>query len=129
MTRHVALALGVISLLTALPANAIAKAPPKVTVMSRNLFLGANLLPLATSRPGDEFEHAAGKVYAQVQATEAGERMKLVAEEIASAKPDLVGLQEVTLWRTGPKGDPAPATDVQIDYLASLRKALKADGA
>lgn len=117
------------SLLLAIPAAAEAKPNPKLTVMSRNLFLGANLLPLATSRPGEEFEKAAGKVYADVQATEADERMKLVAKEIVSAKPDLVGLQEVTLWRTGPKGDPAPAKDVQIDYLASLRKALEAEGA
>jgi endonuclease/exonuclease/phosphatase family metal-dependent hydrolase len=55
--------------------------------------------------------------------------MTLVAKEIAKAKPDLVGLQEVTLWRTGPKGDPAPATTVAIDYLAVLRRQLAASGA
>lgn len=106
-----------------------ARKPQKVTVMSRNLFLGADLLPLATSRPGAEFEHAAGEVYSHVQATDYTARMKLIAGEIAKAKPDLVGLQEVTLWRTGPKGDPAPATNVQIDYLAALRKSLQAAGA
>jgi endonuclease/exonuclease/phosphatase family metal-dependent hydrolase len=110
------------------PAVAASKGP-KITVMTRNLFLGANLLPLATARPGAEFEHAAGQVYSDVKATDYTARMKLVAGEITKAKPDLVGLQEVTLWRTGPKGDPAPAKDVQIDYLAALRRELKAAGA
>lgn len=100
-----------------------------VTVMTRNLFLGADLLPLATSGPGEEFERVAGAVLAQVRASEPDARMKLVAREIARAKPDLVGLQEVTLWRTGPKGDPAPATDVVVDYLAVLRRELAAAGA
>jgi endonuclease/exonuclease/phosphatase family metal-dependent hydrolase len=111
------------------PAASAAAKPPKITVMSRNLFLGADLIPLVPAKPGAEFEHAAGQVFAQVESTEAEARMKLVAGEIASAKPDLVGLQEVTLWRTGPKDDPAPSTDVQIDYLASLMSALKASGA
>jgi endonuclease/exonuclease/phosphatase family metal-dependent hydrolase len=126
-----AVAIASIAALAALaPAAATAAAkPPKLTVMSRNLFLGADLIPLGTAQPGQEFEHAAGQVYAGVEATEADARMKLVANEIAAAKPDLVGLQEVTIWRTGPKGDPAPATDVKIDYLASLRAALKSEGA
>jgi len=117
--------------LLALPASAGAaqKKHTDVTVMTRNLFLGADLIPLATSAPGPEFEKAAGDVLRQVTSNEPAERMALVAGEIAKAKPDLVGLQEVTLWRTGPKGDPAPATDVQVDYLASLRKELAARGA
>src|SRR3954447_4183314 len=103
--------------------------PQPVTVMSRNLFLGADLLPLAVTPPGDDFERAVGKLFDEVRATEPDARMKLVAGEIAKAKPDLVGLQEVTLWRTGPKNDGKPATDVQIDYLATIRQQLKKLGA
>jgi endonuclease/exonuclease/phosphatase family metal-dependent hydrolase len=113
------------ALATALPvADAKRPATTDVTVMTRNLFLGADLLPLAVARPGQEFEAAAGKVLTQVRSSQSAARMKLVAGEIAKAKPDLVGLQEVTLWRTGPKGDPARATHVEIDYLADLRKEL-----
>jgi endonuclease/exonuclease/phosphatase family metal-dependent hydrolase len=101
------------------------KPPQKITVMSRNLFLGANLLPLATTPAGDDFERAVGKLYDEVNSTEPDARMKIVAGEIAKAKPDLVGLQEVTLWRTGPKNDGKPATDVKVDYLATLMKELK----
>jgi endonuclease/exonuclease/phosphatase family metal-dependent hydrolase len=106
-----------------------AKRTSDVRVMTRNLFLGTDLIPLVSAEPGDEFERAAGSVFNQVLATDPDARMKVVAGEIASAKPDLVGLQEVTLWRTGPKNDPAPATDVRVDYLGTLRKELAARGA
>src|SRR3954464_15849447 len=96
-----------------------------VTVMTRNLFLGTDLLPLAVAAPGDDFERAAGKAYDEVTSNEPTARMKLIAGEIAKAKPDLVGLQEVTIWRTGPKDDPAPATHVVIDYLATMKAELK----
>jgi endonuclease/exonuclease/phosphatase family metal-dependent hydrolase len=100
-----------------------------VTVMTRNLFLGADLIPLAVAEPGAEFEAAGGRLLDQILATDPDARMKVVAREIARAKPHIVGLQEVTLWRTGPKGDPAPATDVRVDYLATLRRELAAAGA
>src|SRR3954447_16705822 len=112
----------------AAPADAAKKKTTDVTFMTRNLFLGADLLPLATTK-GDDFEHAAGNLLNAVKATDPDGRMKLIAGEIAKAKPDLVGLQEVTLWKTGPKNDPAPATNVAIDYLATLKRELAARGA
>lgn len=96
----------------------------KVTVMTRNLYLGADLIPLATTDPGAPFQQAAGTIFAGVGATDPDARMRLVAREIAKARPDLVGLQEVSLWRTGPQGDPAPATTVAFDYLAVIRAEL-----
>src|SRR5262249_9853665 len=42
--------------------------------------------------------------------------------------PYLISLQECALWRTGPIGDPAPATTVQYDFLSELLDALKARG-
>jgi endonuclease/exonuclease/phosphatase family metal-dependent hydrolase len=35
-----------------------------------------------------------------------------------------VGLQEVSIWRTGPKGDPAPAKHVVVDYLKVITHEL-----
>jgi endonuclease/exonuclease/phosphatase family metal-dependent hydrolase len=129
--RRLLVPLALSAALVAAPSTAPAAKPKpqKITVMSRNLFLGANLIPLALAAPGDDFERAAGKLFDDVKATEPDARMKLVAGEIAKAKPDLVGLQEVTLWRTGPKNDGKPATDVQIDYLATLKSELKKLGA
>jgi endonuclease/exonuclease/phosphatase family metal-dependent hydrolase len=94
---------------------------PKVTVMTRNLFLGADLIPLATTAPGAPFMQAAGTLFDGVKATDPDARMKLVAGEIAKAKPDLVGLQEVSLWRTGS----APASQVAFDYASTITKELK----
>jgi endonuclease/exonuclease/phosphatase family metal-dependent hydrolase len=106
-----------------LGAQAVAQAAPapRVTVMTRNLFLGADLIPLATTAPGAPFQQAAGKLFDEVKATDPDARMKLIAREIADARPDLVGLQEVSLWRTGP----APASTVAYDYTATLTKELK----
>jgi endonuclease/exonuclease/phosphatase family metal-dependent hydrolase len=86
-----------------------------VTVMSRNVYLGADLIPLAVS-PADRFRQAASSVFAAVGAGDPNGRMRLIADEIAKAKPDLVGLQEVSLWRTGP----APASTVAYDFSAAI---------
>jgi endonuclease/exonuclease/phosphatase family metal-dependent hydrolase len=97
----------------------------RVTVMTRNLYIGTNLIPVAVAKPGSDFEHAAGTALHQATVTnQPVQRMKLVAGEIAAAKPDLVGLQEVTTWRTGPKNDPAPARHVVVDYLAVIKREL-----
>jgi endonuclease/exonuclease/phosphatase family metal-dependent hydrolase len=95
---------------------------PQVTVMTRNLYLGGNLLPLATSPPS-QFPSAVSGLLAHVRASDPNARMNLIAEEIAQAKPDLVGLQEVSLWRTGPVG-PRPATHVAYDFLSALTRDL-----
>ena len=94
------------------PAAAQAAPAPRVTVMTRNLFLGADLIPLATTAPGAPFQQAAGTLFDGVKATDPDARMKLIAREIADAGPDLVGLQEVSLWRTGPRRPrrPSPST-------------------
>jgi endonuclease/exonuclease/phosphatase family metal-dependent hydrolase len=97
-----------------------AQAAPRVTVMTRNLFLGADLIPIGTAPPGAPFQQAAGKLYDTVRASDPEARMKLVAAEIAKAKPDLVGLQEVSLWRTGAP----PASQVAYDFTAAITKEL-----
>src|SRR4051812_26365241 len=132
ISRRLLIPLALLAALVAAPATspaAKAPKPQKITVMSRNLFLGADLIPLALAQPGDDFERAAGKLFDDVKATEPDARMRLVAAEIAKAKPDLVGLQEVTLWRTGPKNDGKPAPNVEIDYLATIKQELKRLGA
>jgi endonuclease/exonuclease/phosphatase family metal-dependent hydrolase len=108
-----------------LPAsNALAAKTTDVTIMTRNLFLGADLIPLAGADPGADFEAAAGARLAEVKAGDPKARMRLVAGEIAKAKPDLVGLQEVSIWRTGPKSSATPVTHVLVDYLGVLRHEL-----
>jgi hypothetical protein len=101
----------------------------KVTVMTRNLYLGADLTPALQSTGADSFTDANGVIARQVMATNFPLRAKALAKEILTNKPNLVGLQEVAEWRTSPPGTksfvPAmggqkTATIVQYDFLKSL---------
>jgi endonuclease/exonuclease/phosphatase family metal-dependent hydrolase len=97
-----------------------------VRVMTRNLYLGADLTPVIAAPDLPSFVEGAGLVLRQVTATNFPVRAKGLAREIARAKPDLVGLQEVALWRTGPAsiapllGGPKTATTVRYDFLELL---------
>jgi endonuclease/exonuclease/phosphatase family metal-dependent hydrolase len=106
-------------------------APRTLTVMTRNIYLGGNInrpIRAALDRTGREgvlaLGHANHELREIVERTDFGTRSKLLAEEIAAARPDLVGLQEVALWRHGPMqldqiGRPN-ATEVDYDFLAIL---------
>jgi endonuclease/exonuclease/phosphatase family metal-dependent hydrolase len=97
-----------------------------VRVMSRNVYLGADLAPAIGAPDLPSFVAGNGAVLRQVTATNFPVRAKGLAAEIAAAKPDLVGLQEVALWRTGPVsiapllGGAKTATTVRYDFLALL---------
>jgi endonuclease/exonuclease/phosphatase family metal-dependent hydrolase len=97
-----------------------------VGVMTRNLYLGADLTPAIESKSTSEFIEANGAIYRQVEATNFPVRAKGLAKEILQNRPDLVGLQEVALWRTAPpslgpvfSGKPE-ATTVKYDFLQLL---------
>ena len=100
-----------------------------VTVMSRNLYLGADIIKLATARDRGEFERNATALFNTVTQTDFKSRAPLIADEIKRNKPDFVGLQEVALWRQAPKdGSATQATDVVYDWLVDLQAALRAKG-
>jgi len=107
------------------------KKPAKVTVMTRNLYLGADLGPAIDAGSLGEAIDAGGEILNEVDATNFPARATLLADEIAAAKPDLLGLQEVALWRTQTPSDytTSPATDVKYDFLKLLQGELKARGA
>jgi endonuclease/exonuclease/phosphatase family metal-dependent hydrolase len=96
-----------------------------VGTMTRNLYLGANLTPAIAAPTTEAFIAANGQILREVTANNFPLRAEGLADEILDAKPDLVGLQEVALWRTGPvnfevlsKGP--SATTVRYDYLQEL---------
>jgi endonuclease/exonuclease/phosphatase family metal-dependent hydrolase len=107
------------------------KKPVDLTVMTRNIYLGGNIFgPLAAGDDRAEFERLSGLLWAEVQGTDfVGTRAELIAREIKRTRPDLVGLQEVAVWRRGPDGvkDGAttPATQVVFDFLKTLRAELR----
>jgi endonuclease/exonuclease/phosphatase family metal-dependent hydrolase len=95
-------------------------------VMTRNLYLGADLTPAILAPTLPQFVAANGQILREVTANNFPVRAEGLADEILRAKPDLVGLQEVALWRTAPPsltpvltGTPTAST-VRYDYLAEL---------
>ena len=132
-----AILLGLVAAALLLPAASPA-APPStppngstITVMSRNLYLGADLGPAVNAPDICSAIDAGGQILNDVDASNFPERAKLLAREIAAAKPDLVGLQEVALWRFQERSDftATPATAVRYDFLQLLQDQLRANGA
>lgn len=115
------------------------------TVMTRNVYLGVDIqrpIRATAGKVGLEALVALGNSNVDtrriVDETNFPRRSELLAAEIAEAKPDLVGLQEVALWRSGPLELPPPfgttelgttnATHVDYDYLQILLQDLRQEG-
>jgi hypothetical protein len=143
--RRAALPLAALALIAmAIPAAAEANngggSGPKITVMTRNLFLGADLAPAINAATIPQAIDGSGVIWNEFQRTNFPERAVPLAREIKKSKADLVGLQEVALWRQQTPSDggappisPVPgataATEVEQDFLAILRTELKNVGA
>jgi endonuclease/exonuclease/phosphatase family metal-dependent hydrolase len=70
--------------------------PYQVTVMSRNIYLGADVGVALELIPN--FPKAAQFMWDQVKATDFNKRARKLAAEAAAEKPDLIGVQEATRW-------------------------------
>ena len=137
-----------LSLVVAPLSGGTAEAKPSpakpVTVMTRNLYLGADinrpveaaLTAQAQGKTPQEIvvalANATHVTRAIVDQTNFPVRAQLLAGEITRTEPDLIGLQEVALWRSGPLqleqvGVPN-ATTVDYDFLQILLDALAARG-
>lgn len=93
-----------------------------VGVMTRNLYLGADLGPVIAAENTEQVVTASGAVLRDVVANDFPTRAKGLAHEILEQKPDLVGLQEVAYWHTTPI---TPAgKEITIDYLNLLLNEL-----
>lgn len=107
------------------------KGDREITVMSRNLYLGTDLGPAIFASNFNELVAAVTALFAEVQATNFPERAQALADEIAAKHPDLIGLQEVVLWRSQYPADLSPtpnAMTVEFDFLHLLLDALDARG-
>ncbi len=136
--RRFLLAIGLLALLAmvavamlAAPARSQAASNQKVSVMTRNLYLGADLSPGIAAQNFNELKDAAGTILNQVDQNNFPVRAKGLAKEILQKRPDLVGLQEAALWRTAPCGSPfipPQATTVRYDYIQLLLDQLNRTG-
>jgi hypothetical protein len=116
---------------SALTLSIAARADGQVTVMSRNVYVGADLTPVITAVLSGEEQRVTEAVttaYAQVVASNFPERAGAIAMEIERTRPSLIGLQEVMLFRSGAPNEPAPANVIEQDFLSTLLGALDARG-
>jgi len=131
-TNLVRIAAGLLLTLVAwagLGTTALAREPKHhvVTVMTQNMFQGSELGEVISAQTLQQFLAAVTTDFQQVEASRIPERTAAMAREIANNVPDLVGLQEAALWRTGPIFQP-PATHVAFDMVQSLVDQLAARG-
>jgi endonuclease/exonuclease/phosphatase family metal-dependent hydrolase len=94
-----------------------------LTVMSRNLYLGADIFaPFGSEDPLG----AAAEVFDQVLASDVSGRAHAVAGEIAATRPDVVGLQEVPRIVVTPFGATEPV--LVLDFIEELMDGLAEAG-
>jgi len=106
---------------------------PRITVMTRNVYLGAPIGPVLGAGSLAEVPGLVSQMWATVQANDFPARAQVLADEIATAQPELVGLQEVSMYRIQFPGDymvgnPMPAETVVLDYLELLLGELESRG-
>jgi endonuclease/exonuclease/phosphatase family metal-dependent hydrolase len=94
-----------------------------VTVMTRNIYLGSELRSLfetigakSLSSPQYQLASTGGQIFRRLRSTNFPVRAKGLAEEVQGRAPDVVGLQEVALWRKGP-----------VDFAAAMRQEPRAE--
>jgi endonuclease/exonuclease/phosphatase family metal-dependent hydrolase len=106
--------------------------PRPVKLMTQNLYLGSDLVPVLTATTLPQLLAGAATVYRQVEANDFPTRARALAAQIRDADPLVVGLQEASKWSTGDPGvldgPRTPATQVTYDYLELLLAALAEEG-
>jgi len=85
-----------IATLLAFPMTSTHAAEQPIKVMSRNLYLGADVGVALAKIPN--MPAAAQFMWDQVQQTDFSKRKKILAEEIRAESPDVIGIQEATVW-------------------------------
>lgn len=103
----------------------------KITAMSRNLYLGADIFKVveAAQENPDSIPDVVADVYQTMLFTNFWARAEAIADEIATHKPIVIGLQEVSTFYIQTPGDfiignPTKANDVVIDFYEVLNDAL-----
>jgi len=130
---------GLVAVCFGLCAQAVVAAPAgsdragHVRVMTRNLYVGADIFRVFDASTPEEVPIVVAGILQTVFATDFPERSAALADEIARYRPALVGLQEVSNIRVQSPGDflignPQPAETELFDYLDILLAQLAARG-
>lgn len=101
----------------------------ELSIMTQNIYQGTELEHSIAATTPQEFVAGATQDFMMMRQTNFSARAGAMATGIAVSEPDLIGLQEVALWRSGPHTAPAtPATRVEQDFLQILLDTLAAHG-
>lgn len=113
----------VLAIMGALGSGVARASEPQVTVMTRNIYLGADVSVALAKLP--DFPAAAQFMWDQVVVTDMGRRAPLLAAEAASSRPDVIGIQEATRWLCQPSllGGSTVVFDFLEEFLQASRDA------
>lgn len=108
----------------------------QVTVMTQNVYVGADVTRLKSIAQNPNIltvPKLLGDVYQTSVDTQFEKRVGLIADQIAAARPHVVALQEVSLFRKESPGNfvfgnPTMAETVVLDHLDLILKELRARG-
>jgi endonuclease/exonuclease/phosphatase family metal-dependent hydrolase len=132
MREHIGVRLFGLLLLVA-TATAQAHDRDALRVMTQNLYIGADVTNIVNTADFTQLPAVVHQVFATVGASDFPARARAFAEQVKDARPDVIGLQEVSLIRVQEQsdffqGNPQPATEVKADYLQIVLHALAARG-
>lgn len=102
----------------------------RVNVMTRNIYVGTDVDTVLSASDPNQIPQLVAYAFQMLLSTDFPERAKVLAKEIKRNKPDLVGLQEVSIIRTQSPGDAIiggtiPAEDTLFNYLQILLAELQ----
>ncbi|MBC2713222.1 MAG: endonuclease/exonuclease/phosphatase family protein [Desulfosarcina sp.] len=104
----------------------------QVKVMTRNLYLGADIFKVVKAAQEDPatVPFAVAEVFQTMQDTNFYDRAEAIADEVLKTKPHVIGIQEASTYYLRTPSNPSPANenDPFIDFHSILDAALKARG-
>ena len=114
-----------------LPSDGSSDTEP-LTVMTYNVYVGADMLPLLGITNLLEVPGAVAGLYDETIASDFPGRAAGIANTVKAHQPHIIGLQEISLIRMQSPGDRLtggePAEEVVLDFLEILMDALQAAG-
>src|SRR2546425_5896696 len=107
-------------------AAAVASAAPGLTALTWNVYVGAEIERVVQAGSPEEAIQIATEQWANVQATNVPARAGALAAAIAGRRPQVVGLEELALYRTTDRPFEELATSVAYDFLQLVIDSLHA---
>jgi len=105
----------------------------KLKVLTQNLYVGADVQRIVNAQTPEEIPLLVAQTFSIIDGTDFKSRARTFALQVKDNKPDVIGLQEVSLIRYQAQsdyfiGNPQMAEDVRHDYLSDVMDALAEQG-